>query len=400
MRAQPEMGPEARIKRVVILGSTGSIGVQTLDVIARNRDRFEVSGLSCGSNVDLLVRQCRAFQPQTVAVGKAAGKESIEELERLVPEVLSGPEALVNLARMEADIVVMAVTGIAALRPLCASLRPGITVGLANKESIVAAGSIVMGKARKLGAAIIPVDSEHSAIFQCIHAGSPGEVTRIILTASGGPFAGKTREELAGVTVEETLRHPNWRMGPKITVDSATLMNKGLEVIEAHHLFGIEYSSIVVALHRESVIHSMVEFRDGAVFAQMSLPDMRLPIQYALTYPERLPGPVSRYEPWRGGTLTFGQPDTGTFPLLRLAYEAGRAGGAIPAVMSAANEVAVGEFLAGRIGFLDIARVVESVVEHAPALESTSIREILEADAYGRAEALAEAARTGGKGVH
>ncbi len=388
------------MKKVVVLGSTGSIGLQTLDVIARNRDRFEVSGLSCGSNVDLLVRQCRTFHPRAVAVSSSAGKDSIKELERLVPEVMAGPEALVDLARMEADIVVMAVTGIAALRPLCASLRPGITVGLANKESIVAAGSIVMEKARELGATIIPVDSEHSAIFQCIRAGSPAEVTRIILTASGGPFAGKTRDELAHVTVEEAIRHPNWRMGPKITVDSATLMNKGLEVIEAHHLFSIEYGSIVVALHRESIVHSMVEFTDGAVFAQMSLPDMRLPIQYALTYPERLPGPASRYEPHLGSTLTFGQPDVGTFPLLRLAYEAGRAGGAVPAVMSAANEVAVGEFLAGRIGFLDIERIVQSAVEHAPALKSSSIREILEADAYGREEALAEAARTGGKGVH
>jgi len=387
------------MNRVVVLGSTGSIGVQTLDVFARNRERFKVAGLSCGANVDLVLEQCRLFRPEAVCVGVGTSGKSIEALRRLVPDVLSGPEGLQEIARMDTGILVVAITGVAALEPLYASLRPRITIALANKESIVAAGSIIMTRARELGAAVIPVDSEHSAIFQCIRAGSPGEVSRIILTASGGPFVGRTRAELSRVTVDETLRHPNWRMGPKIAVDSATLMNKGLEVIEAHHLFGVEYGSIEVALHRESIIHSMVEFADGAVFAQMSVPDMRLPIQYALTYPERLPGPVNRYEPWRGGTLTFGPPDTGTFPLLRLAYEAGMAGGAVPAVMSAANEVAVREFLAGKIGFLDIAGIVESVVAGAPALRSSNIGEILEADAFGRSAALAEAARTGGKGV-
>jgi 1-deoxy-D-xylulose-5-phosphate reductoisomerase len=256
-----------------------------------------------------------------------------------------------------------------------------------------------MARARERGATVVPVDSEHSAVFQCIRAASPAEVSRIILTASGGPFAGRTRPELARVTVEEALCHPNWRMGPKITVDSATLMNKGLEVIEASHLFGVAYGSIVVTLHRESIVHSMVEFVDGAVLAQMGLPDMRLPIQYALTYPERIPGPVRRYDPWRERSLSFAMPDTGSFPLLRLAYEAGEAGGALPAVMSAANEVAVREFLAGRIGFLDIAEIVESVLARVPVLGSSCIREILEADAYGRTAAFAQAARIAREGV-
>ena len=387
------------MKRVVVLGSTGNIGVQTLEVITRNPERFVVSGLSCGANIDLLLEQCRLFRPEAVCVASGVAGESLEALRRLVPNVLSGPEGLVELARLDAGILVVAITGVAALEPLFESMRPGLVVALANKESIVAAGALVMARARERGATVVPVDSEHSAVFQCIRAASPAEVSRIILTASGGPFAGRARPELASVTVAEALCHPNWRMGPKITVDSATLMNKGLEVIEAHHLFGVSYGSIVVTLHRESIVHSMVEFADGAVLAQMGLPDMRLPIQYALTYPERIPGPVRRYDPWCERSLSFTLPDTGSFPLLRLAYEAGEAGGALPAVMSAANEVAVGEFLTGKIGFLDIAEVVESVLAGTPVLESSCIREILEADAYGRGQALAQAARIAREGV-
>jgi 1-deoxy-D-xylulose-5-phosphate reductoisomerase len=375
--------------RVAILGSTGSIGTQALDVISRNPELFSVAALTSWSNEDTILAQCRRFRPEIVAVSPLVSRSTRLELESLVRTVVTGQEGILEALLVDADIVVMAITGFAALLPALKAAELGRRIALANKECIVAGGELLRRACDVGGAEIIPVDSEHSAVFQCLQAAGGKHLKRIILTASGGPFYGRTRQELELVTAANALQHPNWKMGSKVTIDSATLMNKGLEVIEAHHLFSIPYDDITVTVHRESIIHSMVELSDGSVLAQMGLPDMRLPIQYALTYPDRVASPVGRFQPWEHPSLTFAEPDLATFSLLRLAYEVGRAGGSLPAVMSSANEVAVPEFLAGRIGFLDIARVVEDVVSSAPVRVPQSVPEILEIDSWAREMARA-----------
>ncbi len=361
------------LKRLVILGSTGSIGRQALEVVDAHRDRFSVVGLSAHSRVDLLIEQVKRFRPQVVGISdRAVAESSRKDLESLGVKLLSGEECLCELSSMEeVDLVLNAVVGSVGLPASLAALKGGKTLALANKESLVAGGELVM-KALEKGGSLIPVDSEHSAIFQCLQGEKTAGLSRIILTASGGPFLGRRREELERVTVEQALAHPTWKMGRKITVDSATLMNKGLEVIEAHFLFGVDYQRIKVVAHPQSVIHSMVEFKDGSIKAQLSLPDMRLPIVYALSYPERWGPPFTTTAPEALGELTFGEVDLETFKCLGLAYRAGSMGGTATAALNAANEEAVEAFLQGRLDFLGIGDVVELVLDqhHPQAVEN------------------------------
>jgi 1-deoxy-D-xylulose-5-phosphate reductoisomerase len=386
-------GGDGGIKHLVILGSTGSIGRQALEVVQAHRDHFQVLALTAHANLDLLLEQARHFSVPCVGVTspQAAAAAGHRLRERGV-EMLAGREALPRLASLpEADTILNAVVGSAGLEASLAALQSGKTLALANKESLVAGGPLVL-EALKQGGRLVPVDSEHCAIFQCLRGERADEVESIVLTASGGPFYGRTRDELERVSVAEALAHPTWNMGRKITIDSATLMNKGLEVIEAHFLFGVPYDRIQVVAHPQSVIHSLVRFRDGAIMAQLSSPDMRLPISFGLSYPER-------WEPaWRAtdlaslGPLTFGEVDTDTFTCLRLAYEAGRLGGTAPAVLNAANEVAVEAFLGGSIGFTAIGDIVEKVVKghQVRRLDSLSDVEEAESEARGRARELAE----------
>jgi len=374
------------VKGVSILGSTGSIGRQTLEVIAAARDRFRVVALAASRNAEALADQARRFAPQLVAI---LDQSCLPRLEGLLAgsgiEIAAGEGAVQRAAALaDADVVVGAISGIAGLAPTLAAIRAGKRLALANKEPLVAAGGIVMAEARRRGAEIIPVDSEHSAIFQCLLGHRPGDVRRIILTASGGALRDLSPEELKAVTPQRALAHPTWAMGPKVTVDSATLMNKGLEVIEAHWLFGVAVERIEVVLHRQSIVHSLVEFADGATMAQLSRPDMRLPIQYALSYPERAPVRYGALEIAEAGELTFGPVDVARYPCLRLAYEAARRGATAPAAMNAANEVAVEAFLAGGIGFTDIARVIEGVLgKHTPR-PADNLEMVLAADAEAR----------------
>jgi len=374
------------IKGVSILGSTGSIGRQALDVLDGRPD-FRIVGLAAGKNIKLLREQIKRYGPLLVSVEKEDDALALaREFAGKVPEILWGSQGLRAVAsHPTAGVVITAVTGTAGLLPTVEAIRAGKDIALANKETLVAAGSLVTSLAAGKGVNILPVDSEHSAIWQCLRGSRPGEVESIILTASGGPF--RKEPDLERVTVSMALAHPNWSMGKKITVDSATLMNKGLEVIEARWLFGLDYDRIRVVVHPQSIIHSMVEFRDGSVMAQLGLPDMRLPIQYALTYPDRLPGNVPRLDPAKISALTFEPPDTGRFPLLDLAYRVGGRGGTLPAVMNAANEVAVELFLAGRIRFTAIYRVVEEVVGRHDIIDRPGLEEILEADRWARERA-------------
>lgn len=369
------------MKRLAILGSTGSIGRQTLEVVAANPGRFSVYALAAGRDVEALRRQVEVFRPALVGLGSA----DVEVRDFPVP-LVRGEEGLVTLATApEVDLVVVATSGAAGLVPTLAAIRARKEVALANKEVLVMAGEIVAAEAKACGVTLRPVDSEHSAIWQCLQGESPAAVERLILTASGGPFRTWPKERLAYVTPEEALSHPIWKMGPKITVDSATLFNKGLEVIEAHHLFGVPYEWIEVVVHPQSLIHSLVEFCDGSVKAQLGFPDMRLPIQYALGYPERLPHRYTAVRWSEAGPLTFEPVDEERFPCLRLAREAGRAGGTYPAVLSAADEVAVALFLEGRIGFLDIPRLIAGALEaHRPA-GPMDLSSIHAADAWARA---------------
>jgi 1-deoxy-D-xylulose-5-phosphate reductoisomerase len=364
---------------VAILGSTGSIGTQALDVLSRHRDEYRVVALAAGRPSEVLARQAEEFGVPAERVRACADR----------------PDALTELAALDdADVVLNAVVGFAGLPATLSALRAGKRLALANKESLIAAGPVV-AKARAAGGGeIIPVDSEHSAIWQCLRAGRASEVARIVLTASGGPFRGRTRAELANVTVAEALAHPTWNMGAKITVDSSTLMNKGLEVIEAHELFGVGFDHIDVVVHPQSVVHSMVEFCDGATIAQLSMPDMRLPIALALGAPNRLPVPYGAIDWATIGSLDFEVPDRSTFECLGLAYDAGRAGGTAPAILSGANEVAVGAFLDGRIAWTDIARVVEEVLNDG-AGTADDIADVLDADRRARERAaVAIAARS------
>lgn len=376
---------------VSILGSTGSIGTQALEVIKRFPGRYRVVALAAGSRVDLLAEQVRRFRPELAAVATpAAARRLADLLGPEAPEIAVGEEGLVAAASWPAaGAVLTAVVGTLGLRPTLAAIRAGKRVLLANKETLVAAGELVMAEARARGVALIPVDSEHSALFQCLQ-GHPFEtVDRLILTGSGGPFRGWTRAQLAAVTPEQALRHPTWRMGRKITVDSATLMNKALELIEARWLFGMPAERIDVLIHPQSVVHSLVQFRDGSLLAQLGPTDMRLPIQYALTYPDRLEAPVRPLDLASVGRLTFEAPDAETFPSLNYARAAVTMGGTLPAVMSAANEVAVERFLAGELPFTGIFRVVEGVMARHESRSHPDLEEILAADAWARRAARA-----------
>lgn len=376
------------MKKIVVLGSTGSIGTQTLDVIRSLPEKFKVVGLGAGKNSRLLSEQIKEFRPYAAALAEQEGLLRLKkELPPNVkPELAWGVEGMKTLAGMpEADLVVVAITGAEGIYPTFAALSAGKDVALANKETLVAAGQLVMSLAARKNKAVLPVDSEHSAVWQCLYGHNIEEIDRIILTASGGPFRGKSREELNKVTVEMALNHPNWNMGSKITIDSATLMNKGLEVIEAKWLFGVAYNQIEVVVHPQSIIHSAVEFKDRSVIAQMGLPDMRLPIQHALTFPQCIPGPVPRLDLTKLQKLTFEAPDAKLFPSLNLAFEAGKIGGTMPAVLNAANEIAVYAFLQGKISFLSIPVLVERVMGKHTSINNPDLGEIMEADRWARA---------------
>jgi 1-deoxy-D-xylulose-5-phosphate reductoisomerase len=372
--------------RISILGSTGSIGRQCLEVVESHPDRFRIVGLSSQRNLDLLREQARRFRPRLVAIGTPKGRES----SRIAgARVASGPEALIELATLShADIVVNALMGAAGLPPTLAAIRAGKRLALANKETLVIAGEIVVREARRKGITILPIDSEHSALHQCLAGRRRREIRRLVLTASGGSVRRVRRTRLGAVTVAQALNHPTWKMGRKITIDSATLMNKGLEVIEAHWLFGFPPAEIDVVIHPQSIVHSLVELIDGSLLAQLSCPDMRLPIQYALTYPERLPSLVPPLNLAVLGRLDFQAVDARRFPCLRLAYEALEAGGTMPAVLNAANEVSVQAFLEERIGFARIPEVIAEAMERHRTRSRPSLDEILEADARARREAF------------
>lgn len=378
-------------KTLSILGSTGSIGVSTLEVVRQFPERFEVCALAAGRNIDLLLEQIKVYRPSLVAVldqHLAAQLQQRLTAESRRPEVCFGPEGYDRVATLpEVQMLVSAMVGAAGLLPTLAAIQAGKDLALANKETLVIAGEIVMPLAARKGIRILPVDSEHSAIFQALQGNQHHALKRILLTASGGPFFRRTPEELAKVTPEAALRHPNWSMGRKITIDSATLMNKGLEVIEAHWLFDVPVERIAIHIHPESIVHSMVEYVDGSVIAQMGIPDMKIPIAYALAYPERLPVQNPPLDLFRVGKLNFFPPDEEKFPCLHLAYEACRQGSTLPAVLNAANEVAVEAFLNGGIGFPEIPQVVEKVMKAHHAAASLTLESILEADRWARKEA-------------
>ena len=372
------------MKKVSVLGSTGSIGTQTLDIIRRDRENFSVSALAAGSNVALLEEQAREFKPEVVAVASVdAACELKSRLSDTDIKVVAGEDGLLEAASVEsADIAVGAIVGIAGLKPVLAAIEAGCDIALANKETLVTAGDIVMAKAKEKGVKMLPVDSEHSAIFQCLDGRS--DLKTIYLTASGGPFFGKTRDELRFVTAKEALKHPTWTMGAKVTIDSASLANKGLEVIEATHLFGVSAEKIVVAVHRQSIVHSMVEFCDGAIIAQLGSADMRTPISVALNYPERSEVSGSILDIFSMGNLTFDKPDTDTFRMLALAYKASALGGTATAVLNGANEEAVSAFLKGKCKFLDIADMVEGAMENHKIKKNPTLSDIFDADREAR----------------
>ena len=373
------------MKRITILGSTGSIGTQTLDVVRKNRDKFEVVAISANSSVDLLLEQILEFSPKYVTV---YNEESAKKLKDMIPdniniEVLTSMEGLVKICELdEVDVVLTAVVGMIGLVPTMAAKK---TIALANKETLVTAGELVMSEAKKNNVKILPVDSEHSAIFQCLNGERHKDIEKIILTASGGPFRGKKREELINVTKNEALKHPNWDMGRKISIDSSTLMNKGLEVIEAKWLFDVDVEDIDVVVHPQSIIHSMVSFKDSSVISQMGCPDMRLPIVYALTYPERIETDYERLDLAKVATLTFEKPDMDTFPCLGLAYKALKLGGTYAAALNSANEFLVNEFLNDKIGFYDIPYYIEKTLDCHKNRVNPTLEDILEVDKETRA---------------
>ncbi len=373
------------VKNVVILGSTGSIGRQALDIIGRLP--ISVAALTAGTSVERMAQQCRAFRPKlAVMATEKAAMELKDAIAELPTEVSWGEEGLIQAASMDgADCVITAVVGMLGLKPTLAAIRAGKRIGLANKETLVCAGELVMAEAEKYRTEIIPVDSEHSAIFQCLMGiRQKREVEKLILTCSGGPFYGMSRQQLQSVTKADALKHPNWKMGPKITVDCATLMNKCLEVIEAMRLYGLDADRVEVLIHRQSIVHSMVQTVDGAVMAQLGAPDMRLPIQLALTYPERLECPVDKLE-LTAAALTFARPDEEAFPCLALARRCAKLGGTACPVMNGANEAAVALYLEDKIGFYDIYDLVSGAVDAVPFIENPSLEEILDADRQARA---------------
>ena len=373
------------VKCVSILGSTGSIGRQSLDIIERMPIR--VAALTAGTSVERMAQQCRQFHPELAVM---ATEEAAMELKRQISDlpvrIAWGEEGLIEAATMEsADCVITAVVGMLGLKPTLAAIRAGKRIGLANKETLVCAGELVMTEAERHGTEIIPVDSEHSAIFQCLMGiGDKKEVSKLILTCSGGPFFGMDKKQLKSVTKSDALKHPNWKMGAKITIDCATLMNKGLEVIEAMRLYGLPLEQVDVVIHRQSIVHSLVETVDGAVMAQLGAPDMRLPIQLALTYPQRQACPVDRLDLTACGALTFVKPDMEAFPCLALARECAKLGGTACSVMNGANEAAVALYLEDKIGFYDIYELVRGAVEHVPLIQSPNLEQILDADRQSR----------------
>ncbi|WP_339063255.1 1-deoxy-D-xylulose-5-phosphate reductoisomerase [Tepidibacillus marianensis] len=373
------------MKNIAILGSTGSVGTQTLEVIRAHEDQFRVIALSGGSNLNLLNEQIRLFSPKLVSVKT---KELAEELRFEIhssTKVVYGEEGLIEVAtHPDVDFVVTAVVGSIGTSPTIEAIKAGKQIGLANKETLVSAGHIVMDLAEKYQVSILPIDSEHSAIFQSLQGGNKDEVRRIILTASGGSFRNKTREELHHVTLSDALKHPNWLMGAKITIDSATMMNKGLEIIEAHWLFNMPFDKIDVMIHPESIIHSMVEYIDRAVIAQLGTPDMKVPIQYALSYPERIELKQQPLDLATISTLHFQQPDYDRFPSLKIAYECGKEGGTMPTVLNAANEEVVAAFIAGKVPFIEIESFVKRVIEKHNKIHQPNLEEIVEADLWAR----------------
>lgn len=373
------------MRKISILGSTGSIGTQTLEVV-EILENIKVMAITGNSNVKLLEEQARKFQPELIAVMDEENAEILKEkLSDLNIRVVSGMNGLVEAATYEGvDTVVTSVVGNVGLKPTFEAIRAGKNIALANKETLVSAGQLVMDLAKKHNINIYPVDSEHSAIFQSLQGNEGNKIERILLTASGGPFRGKNREELLHVTAADALKHPNWSMGNKITIDSATLMNKGLEVMEAKWLFGVDVDQIEVLVHPQSIVHSAVEYEDGAIVAQLGEPDMRVPIQYALTYPKRIKNPFPRVDFTQRNNLTFDKPDMETFKCLSLAYRALKTGGTLPAVLNGANEVAVARFLKGEIGFLDIPELIEQTMDAYTVKYEYTLEDLLEADAWAK----------------
>ncbi|TKJ91584.1 1-deoxy-D-xylulose-5-phosphate reductoisomerase [Paenibacillus sp. CFBP13512] len=378
------------MKKLAILGSTGSIGTQTLDVVRAHPEAFEVEGLAAGNNIELLIQQVLEFKPSKVSVGS---KQSAEQIKQQLPshiEVFYGEQGLIEIAAgTDADTVVTAVMGSMGLPSTLAAIDAGKTIGLANKETLVTAGHLVTARARQKGVQLLPIDSEHSALFQCLNGEPRERVHQLTLTASGGSFRDLTREQLKHVTVADALKHPNWSMGSKITIDSATMANKGLEVIEAHWLFDMPYDQISVLLHPESIIHSFVEFVDTSIIAQLGNPDMRVPIQYALTYPDRQQAPSSRLSLAQIGQLNFREMDYNRFPCLSMAFEAGRLGGTAPTVFNAANEIAVARFLNGEIPFLLIEDIIADALQQHEVIANPELEVIYATDAQTRARASA-----------
>lgn len=382
------------MKLLTLLGSTGSIGTQTLDIVAQYPDQFQIVGLAAGRNVELLAQQIRQFRPEIVAI---CDETKLMELQAAIADVepqpilLAGDAAVVEVARYgAAEVVVTGIVGCAGLLPTIAAIEAGKDIALANKETLIAGGPVIVPLVQKHGVKLLPADSEHSAIFQCLQGVPAGGLRRILLTASGGAFRDWPVEKLSEVTVADALKHPNWSMGRKITVDSATLMNKGLEVIEAHWLFGLDYDQIDIVIHPQSIIHSLIEVHDTSVLAQLGWPDMRLPLLYALSYPERIHTDWERLDLVKAGDLTFRTPDHHKYPCMQLAYAAGRAGGAMPAVLNAANEQAVALFLEEKIRFLDIPRLIETTCSNytAPNATTPSLEDILAADRWAREEVM------------
>jgi 1-deoxy-D-xylulose-5-phosphate reductoisomerase len=381
-----QQGRGGNLKRVALFGSTGSIGTQALEVIAANPDKFSVEILTAQNNDELLVNQALRFNPNMVVIGDESKYQKVKEaLSSTDIKVFTGEKGLEETAALDCyDLMLAAIVGFAGLKPTLKAIENGKTVALANKETLVVAGDIVMQKAVEKRAPVIPVDSEHSAIFQCLVGETRNRIEKIILTASGGPFLGRKPNYLVNVKREHALQHPNWNMGAKISIDSATLMNKGLEMIEAKYLFNLRPEQIQVIIHPQSIIHSMVQFEDGSIKAQMGVPDMKLPIQYALAFPQRIANNLSRFDFRRMSTLTFEDPDIRTFRNLGLAMEALNKGGNLPCVMNAANEIAVYAFLKNRIGFLDMTELIERTMQHVSFIEKPALEEYFESDAEAR----------------
>lgn len=387
------------MKKIIILGCTGSVGRQTIDVVRRHKERYEVVGLAAGSSWEEVVRQAEQVEPRCIAMHDRGAAAKLREALAANPktshiEVLDGQEGVLSIACLQADMAVIALVGVAGLLPTLRALESGMDIAFVNKETLVVAGDLVMATAHRYGRKLLPVDSEHSALCQCLNGEDPAKIARLVLTSSGGPFRTWTEDRIPAATLREALNHPTWSMGSKITIDSATLMNKGFEVIEAWHLFRVDWSRIEVLIHPQSVIHSMVEFVDGAVMAQLGTPDMKVPIQYALSWPERLGPPWNRLDFTQVSALTFEQPRRSVFPCLDFGYEAGKAGGTMPCALNAANEIAVELFLQEKIAFGAIPAIIEKTMSDHSFIESPRLADLLETDAWCRDRARALGTRS------